>query len=198
MTSAPGVQRGPYFCYGRGSTDKSTFAPFQSRLPPAIAGFSVSDVAARDARQYTEESMSKAKSGDTVQVHYTGKLDDGTEFESSEGHQPLEFALGEGKVMPGIENAVEGMAVGDSKSVKVEPEEAYGRRHEQLVQEVPRAQLPDNMKPEVGMQLQAEGQDGKPIRLVVTDVSNEVVTVDANHPLAGHSLNFDLELVDIK
>ena len=142
--------------------------------------------------------MSKAKSGDTVQVHYTGKLDDGTQFDSSEGREPLEFSLGEGEVLPGIENAVEGMAVGDSKSVKIEADDAYGRRHEQLVQEVPRAQLPDDMKPEVGMRLQAEGQDGKPINLVVTEVSDETVTVDANHPLAGHTLGFELQLVAIK
>lgn len=141
--------------------------------------------------------MSKAKSGDTVRVHYTGKLDDGTQFDSSAGQEPLEFALGTGKVIPGIDNAVEGMAVGESKSVKIAADDAYGPRHDQLVQDVPRAQLPDDMQPEVGMQLQAEGPDGQQMRLVVTEVSDEAITVDGNHPLAGHALNFDLELVEI-
>ncbi len=165
---------------------------------PATAGFFVGDVEACDAQQYTEKSMSTAKSGDTVCVHYTGKLDDGTQFDSSVGQEPLEFSLGAGNVIPGFDTAVEGMAVGDSKSVKIEAADAYGPHHEQLVQDVPRGQLPDDMQPEVGMQLQAQGQDGQLLRLVVTAVNAEVVTVDGNHPLAGQALNFDIELVDIK
>jgi peptidylprolyl isomerase len=141
--------------------------------------------------------MSKAKSGDTVSVHYTGKLDDGTKFDSSAGKDPLEFSLGEGSVIPGFENAVEGMAEGESKSVKIEADDAYGPRHEQLVQQVPRGQLPPDMQPEVGMQLQAQGQDGQSMQLVVTEVGDEEITVDANHPLAGQALNFDIELVKI-
>ena len=141
--------------------------------------------------------MSKSKSGDTVRVHYTGKLDDGTQFDSSAGKDPLEFSLGAGNVIPGFDNAVEGMAVGDSKSVKIEADDAYGPRHEQLIQDVPRAHLPDEMQPAVGMQLQAQGEDGQPIQLVVTAVADESITVDGNHPLAGQSLNFDIELVEI-
>ena len=141
--------------------------------------------------------MSKAKSGDTVRVHYTGKLDDGTQFDSSAGKDPLEFSLGAGNVIPGFDNAVEGMAVGDSKSVKIEADDAYGPRHEQLIQDVPRAHLPDEMQPAVGMQLQAQGEDGQPIQLIVTAVEEETITVDGNHPLAGQSLNFDIELVEI-
>lgn len=142
--------------------------------------------------------MSKAKSGDTVRVHYTGKLEDGTQFDSSAGKDPLEFSIGAGDVLPAFDSAVEGMAVGDSKSVEIEAAEAYGRRHDQLIQDVPREQLPDEMEPAVGMQLQAQGQDGQPIHLVVTAVKDETITVDGNHPLAGKDLAFDIELVDIK
>lgn len=141
--------------------------------------------------------MSKAKSGDTVRVHYTGKLDDGTKFDSSAGKDPLEFSLGANDVLPGFDNAVEGMAVGDSKSVTIAPDDAYGPRHEQLVQDVPRKQLPDDMQPAVGMQLQAQGQDGQPIPLVITAVEDHAITVDGNHPLAGQPLKFDIELVEI-
>ena len=141
--------------------------------------------------------MSKAKTGDTVQVHYTGKLDDGTKFDSSAGQDPLEFSIGAGNVIPGFESAVEGMAVGESKSIKIDAHDAYGPRHDQLVQEVPREQLPEDMQPEVGMQLQAQGEDGQAMRFVISDVSDETITVDGNHPLAGQSLNFDIELVAI-
>jgi len=145
-----------------------------------------------------EKSMSKAKSGDTVSVHYTGKLEDGTQFDSSAGKDPLEFSIGAGDVLPAFDSAVEGMTVGDSKSVKIEAAEAYGRRHEQLIQDVPREHLPDDMQPAVGMQLQAQGQDGQPIQLVVTEVKDETITVDGNHPLAGKDLDFDIKLVDIQ
>lgn len=141
--------------------------------------------------------MSKAKSGDTVRVHYTGKLDDGTEFDSSAGKEPLEFALGSGGVLPAFDSEVEGMAVGDNKSFKIEAEDAYGRRHDQLIQDVPREHLPEDMDPAVGMQLQAQGQDGQPIHLIVTEVKDDTVTVDGNHPLAGQALSFDIELVEI-
>jgi peptidylprolyl isomerase len=141
--------------------------------------------------------MSKAKSGDTVRVHYTGKLEDGTKFDSSAGKDPLEFSLGANDVLPGLDSAIEGMAVGDSKSVKIAANDAYGPRHEQLIQDVPREHLPDDMQPAVGMQLQAQGQDGQPIRLVITAVEDNTITVDGNHPLAGKPLNFDIELVEI-
>ena len=141
--------------------------------------------------------MSKAKTGDTVQVHYTGKLDDGTKFDSSAGQDPLEFSIGAGNVIPGFESAVEGMAVGESKSIKIDAHDAYGPRHDQLVQEVPREQLPEDMQPEVGMQLQAQGEDGQMMRFVISDVTDETITVDGNHPLAGQALNFDIELVAI-
>ena len=141
--------------------------------------------------------MSQAKSGDTVKIHYTGTLDDGTEFDSSAGRDPLEFSLGSGQVIAGFDNAVEGMAVGDSKTVTLPPDEAYGDRHEKLLQEVPRTSLPDDMKPEVGMALQTQKPDGQVMNLVIADITEDSITVDANHPLAGHALTFAIELVEI-
>lgn len=141
--------------------------------------------------------MTQAKSGDTVKIHYTGTLDDGTQFDSSTGRDPLQFTLGSGQVIPGFDKAVEGMAVGDSKSVNIPAEDAYGPRREQMVQKVPRSALPDNLDPEEGMALQAKGQDGQVINLTVTAVGDSSITVDANHPLAGKALNFQIELVDI-
>ncbi len=141
--------------------------------------------------------MSEAKSGDTVKIHYTGTLDDGTEFDSSVGRDPLEFELGQGQVIAGFERAVEGMTVGDSKSVRLEPADAYGPRHDQLVQDVPREALPEGMSPEVGMGLQSTSPSGDVTELTVTAVTDETITVDANHPLAGHALSFDIELVAI-
>jgi len=141
--------------------------------------------------------MSQAKPGDTVKIHYTGTLDDGTQFDSSSGREPLQFTLGSGQVIPGFEKAVEGMAVGDSKKVNIPPEQAYGPRHEQMIQDVPKTALPDDLEPVEGMALQAQGQDGQVINLTVTAVQDESITVDGNHPLAGQALNFDIQLVDI-
>lgn len=141
--------------------------------------------------------MSQAKSGDTVKIHYTGTLDDGTEFDSSAGREPLEFALGGGQVIPGFDSAVDGMSIGDSKTVTIPPGEAYGDRHDQLVQEVPKTALPEDMKPEVGMQLQSQSPDGQIMNLVVAEVAEESITVDGNHPLAGQELTFAIELVEI-
>jgi peptidylprolyl isomerase len=141
--------------------------------------------------------MSKAKTGDTVKIHYTGTLDDDTEFDSSTGREPLEFTLGGGQVIAGFDNAVDGMTVGDSKTVTIPPAEAYGDRHDQLVQQVPKSSLPDEMNPEIGMQLQSQGPDGQVMNLVVAEVAEESITVDANHPLAGQALTFAIELVEI-
>ena len=141
--------------------------------------------------------MSQAKSGDTVKIHYTGTLDDGSEFDSSAGREPLEFEVGGGQVIPGFDNAVEGMAVGDNKSVRIEPDDAYGQRHEQLVQDIPRSALPDDVVPEKGMTLQSQSPDGQMMLLTITEVAAESITVDANHPLAGMALSFEIELVAI-
>ena len=142
--------------------------------------------------------MSQAKSGDTVRIHYTGKLDDGTQFDSSSGREPLEFALGSGQVIPGFDSAVDGMAVGESKTVTIPPADAYGEKHPQLVQEVPKSALPPEIEPQVGMHLQSQTPDGQTSPLIVTDVAEEKITVDGNHPLAGQDLTFDIELVEIK
>ena len=141
--------------------------------------------------------MTQAKSGDTVRIHYTGTLEDGTQFDSSDGRDPLEFALGGGQVIPGFDTAVDGMAVGENKSVTIQPEEAYGERHDQLEQQVPRTSLPEDMEPAVGMQLQSQSPDGQVMNLVVTEIEDDSITVDANHPLAGQALTFAIELVEI-
>ena len=141
--------------------------------------------------------MNQAKSGDVVSIHYTGKLDDGTEFDSSAGGDPLQFTLGSDQVIQGFSSAIEGMSVGDSKTVNIPADEAYGPRQEQMVQEVPKTVLPEDLEPKEGMALQARNQDGGTVNLVVTAVSDETITVDGNHPLAGKALNFDIELVDI-
>lgn len=141
--------------------------------------------------------MNQARAGDTVRVHYTGKLDDGTQFDSSTGGAPMEFAVGAGQVIPGFDKAVEGMSIGESKSVKIPPEDAYGPHHDQLVQQVPRSALTNDIEPVVGMALQAQAPDGQLLKLLVTAVSEDSITVDANHALAGEALNFDIELVEI-
>ncbi len=141
--------------------------------------------------------MSNAKSGDTVKIHYTGTLDDGSQFDSSTGRDPLEFEVGSGQVIPGFDKAVEGMAVGDSKNVRIEAVDAYGPRHQQLVQEVDRSLLPDDLDPKEGMTLQSSSPDGQTMQFTVTAVAEETITVDANHPLAGEALSFDIELVEI-
>ena len=141
--------------------------------------------------------MSQAKIGDTVKIHYTGTLDDGTQFDSSAGKDPLEFELGSGGVIPGFDKAVEGMTVGDNKSVRIEADDAYGQRHDQLVQEVPLSNLPDDLTPTVGMALQSSSPDGQVALFTVIAISDDTFTVDGNHPLAGQALSFDIELVAI-
>lgn len=141
--------------------------------------------------------MTTAKTGDTVRIHYVGTLSDGTKFDSSDGRDPLQFDLGSGQVIPGFDNAVDGMAVGERKSVTIEPAQAYGDKHPQLIQDVPKSALPDAMEPQVGMQLKSEAPDGQVMHLVVTDVKADAITVDGNHPLAGQTLKFDIDLVEI-
>lgn len=141
--------------------------------------------------------MAQAKSGDTVKVHYTGTLQDGTPFDSSAGRTPLEFTLGEGNVIPGFDEAVVGMSPGDTKTVTVASDQAYGPRQENAVQEFPRSMVPETIELETGMRLQAADPTGQPLMLTVVAISDETVTLDANHPLAGEDLTFELELVEI-
>jgi peptidylprolyl isomerase len=141
--------------------------------------------------------MSAAATGDTVRVHYTGTLDDGSEFDSSSGGAPLEFQLGEGNVIPGFEGAVLGMAVGDSKTVNIEAANAYGPHHPEGVQEIERSAIPEEVAVEIGGKLQAMSSDNEPMVLTVVAIGEGTVTLDANHPLAGKDLSFEIELVEI-
>ena len=143
--------------------------------------------------------MTTLKNGDTVKVHYTGTLDDGRVFDTSKDRDPLEFKVGEGQIIPGFEQGVVGMEVGETRDIEVAPENAYGSRREELVMEVPVGEFPDHIEPEVGMQLQASNGEGQPPTVVtVTEVGDEKVKLDANHPLAGEDLTFEIELLDLK
>lgn len=140
--------------------------------------------------------MQSARSGDTVRVHYTGKLDDGSVFDTSAGRDPLEFTVGSGQVIPGFDEAVSGMAPGQERSVTIPAAQAYGERREDLVLVVERSQLPPDLAPEVGQQLQLS-QEGRAFAVTVADMNPDSITLDANHPLAGENLTFDLHLVGI-
>ena len=140
--------------------------------------------------------MAKAKSGDTVRVHYTGTLDDGKEFDSSRGGEPLTFTLGEGNVIAGFDQAVSGMEVGDEKRVTIPAEEAYGPHREELTLRVPREELPSDLDLYEGAQLRME-QGDQVMVVTVRTLDDASVTLDANHALAGEALTFDLQLVEI-
>ena len=142
-------------------------------------------------------SAPQAKNGDTVQINYTGKLSDGTVFDSSVGGTPLEFKLGAATVIPGFEKAVLGMKVGEKKTITIPMNEAYGPHQDDMVMEIPRDQLSKDLIPAVGQHLQSTNKDGTTIVVVVTKVTDTTITVDANHPLAGKDLTFELELVKI-
>jgi peptidylprolyl isomerase len=139
----------------------------------------------------------QAKTGDTVSVHYIGKLQDGTVFDSSEGGVPLDFTLGRGQLIPGFEQAVLGMKIGESKTVTIPVDQAYGPRRNELVQVVSRDKLPTELKPEVGMQLQTTQSNGGTAIVTITEVSDATINVDANSPLAGKDLTFEIKLVGI-
>ncbi|MGN6616899.1 MAG: FKBP-type peptidyl-prolyl cis-trans isomerase [Ilyomonas sp.] len=141
--------------------------------------------------------MPQVKEGDKVKVHYEGRLNDGTTFDSSEGRQPLEFEVGSGSVIPGFDNGVRGMEVGEKKTINIPVEEAYGAKQEDLFMEFPVERFPADMKPEVGMTLNmSNGNQNFPV--VIIEVKDDVVILDANHPLAGQDLIFDIELVEIE
>lgn len=137
----------------------------------------------------------QVKNGDRVRVHYTGRLDNGQEFDSSRDGDPLEFTVGEGQVIPGFEEAVRGMSVGDKKTVEIDPDDAYGQRREQLVQSVSREGMNLDVEPQEGMNLIMQLPDGNQIPVAITEVTDTHVTLDANHPLAGEKLTFDVEVV---
>lgn len=141
--------------------------------------------------------MQQAKHGDTVQIHYTGTLDDGTMFDSSQGGEPLTFTLGAGEVIPGFEAAVVGMSVGNTLKTRIEADQAYGERLDEMILAVPRADMPDEMKPEVGMVVGIPTESGDHMPAQIVELTDVVVTIDANHPLAGQALTFEIELVSI-
>ena len=137
-----------------------------------------------------------ASSGDSVRIHYTGRLDDGTVFDSSDGRAPLAFTVGSGQVIPGFDQAVDGMEPGESQTVRIPAEEAYGARRDDMVLEVPRSAFGDET-PEAGMRVQLGLDGGGSLDAAIVAVGDETVTLDANHPLAGQALTFDIELVEI-
>ena len=141
--------------------------------------------------------MAQAKSGDTVKVNYTGKLTDGSEFDSSKDREPLQFTIGEGQLILGFEEAIVGMNIGDSKTVNVPVEKAYGPHREEWVMDIDRNEFPKDLEPEVGQRLQLRQDDGEIVVVQVSAVTEETVTLDANHPLAGEDLIFEIELLEI-
>lgn len=141
--------------------------------------------------------MANAKDGDTVHIHYTGRLDDGSVFDSSEGRDPLSFTVGSGQVIPGFDEAVRGMAPGDTRTTRIPPKEAYGDRQDELQLSFPRSDLPDGLDPQVGETLQMRTAEGQAFQVRVVETTAEALQLDANHPLAGEALTFDIELVKI-
>ncbi len=144
-----------------------------------------------------EYSMSQVKENSTLKVNYTGKLSDGQIFDTSEGKEPIEFTLGEGRLIPGFEKGLIDMKLNEKKTITIVKEEAYGEVNQDLIQEVKKTELPQDMAPEVGMGLVSKSPDGREMNLMVVEVKEESIVIDGNHPLAGKDLIFDLEVVEI-
>ncbi|MDR6302109.1 FKBP-type peptidyl-prolyl cis-trans isomerase [Mesonia maritima] len=142
--------------------------------------------------------MSQVKQNDTVKIHYTGKLNDGQVFDSSLEREPIEFTVGGGQIIPGLEKGLIDMKVNEKKTIQIPQDEAYGEAKDELFMEVPKSQLPQEIQPEVGMGLVSKNPDGTERQLRVAEVKEEAIVVDANHPLAGKDLTFEVELVEIK
>lgn len=142
-------------------------------------------------------NMQQAKKGDTVRVHYTGRLTSGEQFDSSAGREPLEFEIGAGMMIKGFDEAVVGMGIGDKKTVTLQPSEAYGERFDEMIIEFPRTNFPPEITPEAGMQLMMNNGAGQQFPVTITEVKEEVVVLDGNHMLAGKELVFDIEMVEI-
>ncbi|HOO39682.1 MAG TPA: FKBP-type peptidyl-prolyl cis-trans isomerase [Deltaproteobacteria bacterium] len=138
-----------------------------------------------------------AKDGDTVKVHYAGKYESGEEFDSSIGSEPLKFTIGGGEVIPGFEEAAVGMGIGEKKSITIAPEEGYGEYNENLVIDMPAQYFPEDISPTEGLQLKIVDENEEEVLVVVTEVNDEYIRLDANHPLAGKTLVFDIELLEI-
>jgi FKBP-type peptidyl-prolyl cis-trans isomerase 2 len=151
-----------------------------------------------EAQLTKEKKMKEAQVGDLVRVHYTGKLQDGEVFDSSKERDPLEFTLGDKDLLAGFENGVVGMKPGESKSVTLEPENAFGDRREDLLLKLPKTEFPENITPSVGLQLKLSNASGNDMTVVITEVGEDSVTLDGNHPLSGQTVTFDIELLEIK
>jgi peptidylprolyl isomerase len=142
--------------------------------------------------------MEKAKSGDKVKVHYHGKLTSGETFDSSEGRDPLSFEIGSGTVIKGFDDGVTGMAVGEKKTINIPSDEAYGPHNPEMIIKMPKDRFPADLEIQAGMPLMMSDQNGQQFQVVVTEITDEDVSLDANHPLAGKDLVFDLELMEIE
>ena len=142
--------------------------------------------------------MNQAKCGDKVKLHINVWLEDGTNFVSSRDDEPLEFTIGKGEVISGFENAVIGMEVGEKKTVTIHPENAFGQRHEELVVEVRKSDFPEHITPVIGERLRIRMRGSDPIEVTVKDASEDIVTLDGNHPLAGYTLTYNIQLISIK
>ena len=141
--------------------------------------------------------MSEAKNGDTVKVHYTGTLEDGTVFDSSKERDPLQFTLGKGQLIKGFEEAVIGMSVGETKSVRIPSDEAYGSHREDLLLKFNKSDFPPDIEPKGGLVINLVSPDGRNLLATITEISGDSITLDANHPLAGKDLTFNIDLVEI-
>jgi peptidylprolyl isomerase len=141
--------------------------------------------------------MQQVKSGDKVRVHYHGKLRSGETFDTSQGREPLEFTVGSGQVIKGFDNGVMGMEPGDSRTVEIPVQDAYGEKQDEMMVEFPKTQFPDDLNPEVGMQLMMNNGSGQSFPVTIMEIREESVILDANHPLAGQDLIFDIQLVEI-
>jgi peptidylprolyl isomerase len=143
------------------------------------------------------KSVEHVENGDTVKLNYVGKLEDGTVFDSSATGEPIEFTVGSAMIIPGLEKGIMGMAVGETKTITIPAEEAYGPPRPELVMKVPKDKLPQDVELEVGGQLESHQPDGRIIYATITEIAGDTVTLDANHPLAGKTLIFDVEVADI-
>jgi peptidylprolyl isomerase len=141
--------------------------------------------------------MAQVKEGDTVTVHYTGSLDDGTEFDSSRDKEPLRFTIGSGQIISGFEEALIGMAVGESKKVKIPAESAYGLPRQDMIATIEKKELPSHVSPQLGQRMEITQPDGQAFAVTIVAMTETSVTLDANHPLAGKDLNFDITLVEV-
>ena len=142
--------------------------------------------------------MAEAKLGDTVKIHFTGKLQDGTVVETSKDRDPLEFKIGDGNVIPGLEQGVIGMAAGDKMEIAISPEDAFGQPQEDLVVDINTSEFPKDVELAEGVYLNIESSDGKEFKAKVVEIKGDTVTLDANHPLAGVTINYDVELLEIR